>query len=97
MNYSLIKEGIRIRKPRKGIGKTVHNTNKDDVIPLVRLKPPPYHLKPDASYVLVDVLGALGRSIDLRMAEKGARNLIFLSGSVKITPAVETMCKAVNC
>lgn len=43
----------------------------------------PLVLKPDASYLLVGCLGGLGRAVALRMAERGARHLIFLSRSGK--------------
>ena len=82
------------------MGKMVFVPNPEDIIPLVRSKPLPYQLKSDASYVLAGGLGGLGRSIAMWMAAKGARTLIFLSRSGKITPAVEKMCTALaalNC
>lgn len=39
------------------------------------------YLRPEASYLLVGGLGGLGRAVSNWMAERGARNLIFLSRS----------------
>lgn len=100
MNYSQIEEGMRILQSGKGKGKMVFVPNQEDAIPLVKSKPTPYLFRSDASYVLAGGLGGLGRSIAMWMAEKGARNLIFLSRSGRITPDVEKMCAgltAVNC
>lgn len=100
MDYSQIEEGMRILQSGKGMGKMVFVPHQKDIVPLVRAKPLPYHLDPDASYVLAGGLGGLGRSIAMWMASKGARHLIFLSRSGNITPEVEKMCAAldaVNC
>lgn len=37
--------------------------------------------KPNASYLLVGGLGALGRAVSTWMAERGAKNLVYLSRS----------------
>jgi len=38
-------------------------------------------LRPDATYIVPGGLGGLGRSVALRMAERGARYLVFTSRS----------------
>jgi NAD(P)-dependent dehydrogenase (short-subunit alcohol dehydrogenase family) len=63
----------------------------DDILPILPPLPAPLGFRPDASYVLGGGLGGIGRSVATWMASRGARNLIFLSSSGRITPAVTAM------
>jgi hypothetical protein len=91
MSFSQITEGLRILQSGKGMGKMVFMPEPDDIIPIVPAQPKPYQLRANASYVLAGGLGGIGRSIARWMVERGARNLIFLSRSGKVTEAVEAM------
>ncbi|KAJ5660180.1 hypothetical protein N7507_006631 [Penicillium longicatenatum] len=51
----------------------------------------PYQFDSQASYLLAGGLGGLGRSLALWMASRGAKNLIFLSRSGRITDPVREM------
>lgn len=93
MNYSQVEEGLRLLQSGKGMGKMIFVPGKDDMIPVVPEVLPPYQFQEDASYVMAGGLGGLGRSIARWMASRGARHLIFLSRSGRITEAVEEMVK----
>lgn len=63
------------------IGKAVVRIPKDASEILSISRAGPFSLDADASYLLTGGLGGLGRSVATWMAERGARNLIFLSRS----------------
>lgn len=59
---------------------------------------PPYHgpdsrriLKTDATYLIVGGTGGLGRGMARWMIQNGARNIVLLSRSASVTPAVEDL------
>jgi NAD(P)-dependent dehydrogenase (short-subunit alcohol dehydrogenase family) len=91
MSFSQIEEGLRILQSGKGVGKMIFVPNPADVVPLVPEQPSEYTLEPNATYVISGGLGGIGRSIATWMVGKGARSLVFLSRSGKITNAVEDM------
>ncbi|KAH6699034.1 iterative type I polyketide synthase [Leptodontidium sp. MPI-SDFR-AT-0119] len=91
MNFSQIEEGLRILQSGKGVGKMIFVPSPEDVVPLVQQQLLEYRLKPDATYIIAGGLGGIGRSLGSGMVGKGARNLVFLSRSGKITDAVQEM------
>lgn len=84
-------EGFQTLQSGRGTGKMIFEPHADDIIPIVPELQTPFHFKPDATYVLSGGLGGLGRSIARWMVGRGARNLLFLSRTGKITPAVAEM------
>ena len=91
LNYSQIENGFRMLQSGKGMGKMVFKPNPEDLVPIVPQQLTPYRLDQQASYVLAGGLGGIGRSLARWMVTKGARNLIFLSRSGKVTDAVKEM------
>ena len=83
--FSAITDGFRTLQTGKGTGKMVFVPNPDDIVPIVPLQAAKYTLREDASYVLAGGLGGIGRSMGRWMASKGAKHLIFLSRSGKVT------------
>lgn len=86
-------EGFQTLQSGRGTGKMVFVPHGDDVVPIVPEQQTPFTFSPDATYVLSGGLGGLGRSIARWMVSRGARNLLFLSRSGNITPAVAEMEK----
>ncbi|KAK2596464.1 hypothetical protein N8I77_013354 [Diaporthe amygdali] len=76
-----IQEAFRFMQKGKHMGKLVVRMPENSSL----LRTAPAHvglsLRPDASYLLIGGLGGLGRAISTWMAERGARNLIYLSRS----------------
>ncbi|KAL7959326.1 hypothetical protein V8C34DRAFT_280434 [Trichoderma compactum] len=96
MPMSQVVDALRILQAGTGMGKIVLVPREDDVLPLLAPSPAPLGFSRDASYVLSGGLGGIGRSVAAWMASRGARNLIFLSSSGRITPAVTTMREALE-
>lgn len=96
MPMSQVVDALRILQGGTGMGKIVLVPREDDVLPVLPPSPAPLGFRPDASYVLSGGLGGIGRSVAAWMASRGARNLIFLSSSGRITPAVTTMREALE-
>ncbi|PZC90155.1 Qor, NADPH:quinone reductase Zn-dependent oxidoreductase, partial [Pyrenophora tritici-repentis] len=90
---SKLVEGFETLRSGRGTGKMVFVPHADDVAPIVPEQQTPFFFKQDATYVLSDGLGGLGRSIARWMVSRGARNLLFLSRSENITPVVAEMEK----
>jgi hypothetical protein len=90
---SKLVEGFQTLQSGRGTGKMVFVPHADDVVPIVPEQQTPFYFKPDATYVLSGGLGGLGRSIARWMVSRGVRNLLFLSRSGAITPAVAEMEK----
>ncbi|USP81656.1 polyketide synthase PKS2 [Curvularia clavata] len=90
---SKLVEGFQTLQSGRGTGKMVFVPNSDDVVPIVPEQQAPFTFRPDATYVLSGGLGGLGRSIARWMVGRGTRNLLFLSRSGNITPAVAEMEK----
>lgn len=91
MNFSQIEEGLRILQSGKGMGKMVFVPSPEDIVPIVPEQLSEYQLDATASYVLAGGLGGIGRSLARWMVARGARNLIFLSRTGRITDAVQEM------
>ena len=88
MPFSQVKEALRILQAGKGMGKIVMAPSPDDAVPIVPEQRGPYRLRANASDVIVGGLGGLGRSLAGWTADRGARNLILLSRSGRITDEV---------
>lgn len=72
-------EAFRLMQQGKHIGKLVVRLPEDPSLLQTGIVRRPLTLRSDASYLLVGGLGGLGRSLATWLAERGARNLIFLS------------------
>ncbi|OJD18079.1 hypothetical protein AJ78_01851 [Emergomyces pasteurianus Ep9510] len=92
LGYSEVEDGLRMLQSGKNMGKIVFvPSSENDIVPVIPDVKPPYTFEPNASYVLAGGLGGLGRSLALWMVSRGARHLIFLSRSGKITQPVQNM------
>jgi hypothetical protein len=89
--YSQIEEALRMLQSGKGTGKIVFQPTPEDLVPIAPKEVSPYQFDSNATYILAGGLGGIGRSLGKWMATRGAKNLVFLSRSGKITPAVEEM------
>jgi hypothetical protein len=96
MPMSRVVEALRVLQAGTGMGKIILVPREDDVLPVVPPSRPPCTFLNDATYVLSGGLGGIGRSIAAWMASRGAKNLVFLSSSGRITPAVSTMRTALE-
>lgn len=82
------------------VGKVVFKYEASDLIPVLPDARSPYQFDRHASYVLAGGLGGLGRSLARWMAARGAKNLVFLSRSGRVSPPVAEMLedlKATGC
>ncbi|KAG9239333.1 hypothetical protein BJ875DRAFT_491623 [Amylocarpus encephaloides] len=91
MDYSQIEEAFRIMQMGKHIGKMVLRAGPEDLVPIVPQKSRPFHLSPDATYLLPGGLGGLGRSIASWMVDHGARYLVFTSRSGATKPQAKEL------
>ena len=91
MDFTQIKDGMRTLRETDRPGKVVFKSDPSNIIPVVPDALPPYQFDEEASYVLAGGLGGLGRSLAQWMASRGAKNLIFLSRSGRVTEPVEEM------
>ncbi|OAX79463.1 hypothetical protein ACJ72_06218 [Emergomyces africanus] len=92
LGYSELEDGLRMLQSGKNMGKIVFApSNEKDTVPVIPEVKPPYTFEPNASYVLAGGLGGLGRSLAFWMVSRGAKHLIFLSRSGKITQPVQDM------
>lgn len=100
MDFTQIKEGVQSLRYNQRPGKIVFIPDPSNHIPVAPQNVPPYQFESNASYLLAGGLGGLGRSIARWMAARGAKNLIFLSRSGKVTESVEEMnadLKSIGC
>lgn len=100
LDFSQIKDGMEQIRSKARVGKIVFVSDPSTIVPVVPELCSPYRFDEGASYVLAGGLGGLGRSLARWMASRGARSLIFLSRSGRITEAVEEMLsdlKGVGC
>ena len=91
MDFTQIKDGMRTLRETDRPGKIVFKSDPSNIIPVVPDTLPPYRFDERASYVLAGGLGGLGRSLAQWMASRGAKHLIFLSRSGRVTEPVEEM------
>ncbi|EGE80204.2 polyketide synthase, variant 2 [Blastomyces dermatitidis ATCC 18188] len=91
LGYSELEDGLRMLQSGKNIGKIVFAPNEKDIVPVIPEVNIPYTFEANASYVLAGGLGGLGRSLARWMVSRGARHLVFLSRSGKITQPVQEM------
>ncbi|KAL9027875.1 MAG: hypothetical protein Q9196_003666 [Gyalolechia fulgens] len=73
------------------LGKVVVTFQDPNTMIKVRPSPKPVIFDPDAAYVLAGCLGGLGRSISAWMAERGAKNLVYLSRSGSANAEAKSM------
>lgn len=91
LDLSQIKDGMEHIRKKDRVGTTVFVFDSSTIIPVAPEICSPYRFDEGASYILAGGLGGLGRSLARWMASRGARNLIFLSRSGRITKAVGEM------
>ena len=100
MGFTQIKEGIQALQGEEHVGKIVFVPDPSNVVPVAPDVIAPFQFDSEASYVLAGGLGGLGRSLARWMASRGAKNLIFLSRSGRITESVQemiTQLKEIGC
>lgn len=74
-----IEEAFRFMQQGKHIGKLVVRMPQDSSLLRTGAMKQPLAVRPNASYLLVGGLGGLGRALSTWLAERGAKNLIYLS------------------
>ena len=79
--YSEMEQAFRTMQQAKHIGKIVLKANPGDLVPVIPRNPHPLTYDDKATYLLVGGLGGIGRALAVFMANKGAKNLAFLSRS----------------
>jgi NADPH:quinone reductase-like Zn-dependent oxidoreductase len=79
-----------------GVGKVVFKHDPSDLISVIPDTPSRYKFEAEASYVLAGGLGGLGRSLARWMAARGAKSLVFLSRSGRVSPPVAEMLEDVK-
>ncbi|KAJ5730275.1 Acyl transferase/acyl hydrolase/lysophospholipase [Penicillium malachiteum] len=100
MNFSQIQDGVESSQSSEGVGKIVFVPDPSNIISVVPDPLPAYQFDDQASYILAGGLGGIGRGLARWMASRGAKNLIFLSRSGRITEPVEEMIanlKTIGC
>jgi hypothetical protein len=99
--FAKIGERDQVQDSSNGrVGKVVFKYEASDLIPVLPDARSPYQFDRHASYVLAGGLGGLGRSLARWMAARGAKNLVFLSRSGRVSPPVAEMLedlKATGC
>ena len=92
MNFASIGKHDQVLDNNGGrVGKVVFKHDPSDLISVIPDRPSPYKFDAEASYVLAGGLGGLGRSLARWMAARGAKSLVFLSRSGRVTPPVAEM------
>jgi NADPH:quinone reductase-like Zn-dependent oxidoreductase/SAM-dependent methyltransferase/acyl carrier protein len=79
LTYSQLHEGLQ--KLRGGNIDNVILQPADDIVPVVPEVSRPSMLDETASYIIIGTLNSLSLKMSMRLAERGAKNLIFLSTS----------------
>ncbi|GAB1218630.1 hypothetical protein ATERTT37_007893 [Aspergillus terreus] len=79
LTYSQLHEGLQ--KLRGGNIDNVILQPADDIVPVVPEVSRPSMLDETASYIIIGTLNSLSLKMGMRLAERGAKNLIFLSAS----------------
>ncbi|PYH88738.1 polyketide synthase [Aspergillus ellipticus CBS 707.79] len=75
---SAIEKAFRTMQAGQHMGKIVISVDPQDLVPVVE-RPPPFALRPDASYLIVGGLGGIGRALCEWMVAHGARHLVVMS------------------
>lgn len=91
MSYEKVEDALRQLQSGRGMGKIVLVPSPTDIVPIVPQPKTEYTFDKNSTYVLAGGLGGIGRSIGQWMASKGAKHLVFLSRTGKITDSVEQM------
>lgn len=91
LSYDRIEEALRTLQSGRGMGKIVLVPSPTDIVPIVPEQPANYKFDSHATYFLAGGLGGIGRSIGQWMASKGAKHIVFLSRTGKITESVQKM------
>lgn len=91
-----IEEAFRLMQQGKHIGKLVVRLPEDPSLLRTGAVKQPLSLRPDASYLLVGGLGGLGRALSTWLAERGAKNLIYLSPNAGRGFQDEALVKELN-
>ena len=91
--YSEMEQAFRTMQQARHTGKIVLKAESDDLVPVIPHNPHPLIFDDHATYVLVGGLGGIGRALAVFMAEKGAKNLAFLSRSGGSKPEAKEALK----
>lgn len=91
LSYDKIEEALRTLQSGRGMGKIVLVPSPTDIVPIVPEQPANYKFDSNATYFLAGGLGGIGRSIGQWMASKGAKHVVFLSRTGKVTESVQKM------
>ena len=79
--FSEMEKAFRTMQQARHVGKLVLKAEPNDLVPVIPRNPHPLTFNDGATYVLVGGLGGIGRALANYMADKGAKNLAFLSRS----------------
>ncbi|KAK2765219.1 Type I Iterative PKS [Arachnomyces sp. PD_36] len=96
LGYSELESGLRMLQAGKQMGKIVFAPKENELVPVIPEARTPYRFEPSATYVLAGGLGGLGRSIAKWMVSRGAKHLVFLSRTGKVTPPVQEMVSSIE-
>ncbi|KAL8660772.1 MAG: hypothetical protein Q9202_006239 [Teloschistes flavicans] len=88
---SRIVEAFKYLQSGNNSGKTVISMDRDEKVMVVPRTSLTYHFDPNASYLIAGGLGGIGRSVARWMVDRGAKNLILLSRSMRDSEAVQNL------
>ncbi|KAH7318044.1 putative polyketide synthase [Stachybotrys elegans] len=83
-----LQRGLRALQSGQNFGKIVLHVGGSDKVLAERPPPAPLVLRPDATYVITGGTGGIGRAMAVRMASRGARNIVLLGRSGATNPKV---------
>ncbi|KAJ6105499.1 Acyl transferase/acyl hydrolase/lysophospholipase [Penicillium capsulatum] len=93
LDFSQTRDASEYIRSKDGASKIVFSYDPSTTVPVIPDPRSSYQFEEAASYVLAGGLGGLGRSLARWMASRGARSLIFLSRSGRVTEAVKEMIR----
>lgn len=96
MSYSQLESGLRLLQSGKNMGKIVFTPDENEMVPVIPEIQAKHEFGPDGSYLLAGGLGGLGRSLAHWLVSRGAKNLIFLSRTGKVTEPVQDMISSLD-
>lgn len=96
LGYSQLETGLRMLQSGKNMGKIVFAPDEKEMVPVIPEIQTRYKFDPDASFLLAGGLGGLGRSLAKWMVSRGAKHLIFLSRTGKVTQPVQDMISSLD-